>query len=61
MRGAALIASALFLASGVALAAPPVDVGSDAQRAAGKKLYDVNCAQCHGEKGDGLGVAAPFL
>ena len=36
--------------------------GADAQRrAAGKALYDKHCAQCHGEKGDGKGVAAPHL
>jgi mono/diheme cytochrome c family protein len=60
MRRVALIAAGLVLAS-TAVAAPPVDVGSDEQRAAGKKLYEVNCAQCHGEKGDGQGVAAPFV
>lgn len=32
-----------------------------AQNDAGKALYDKNCAQCHGEKGDGNGVAAPHL
>ena len=42
-----------------AFAAP--DPGSDAQRAAGKELYQRNCAQCHGDKGDGNGVAAPHL
>src|SRR5262249_34023125 len=42
-----------------ALAAP--DLGSDAQRAAGKELYTRNCAQCHGDKGDGNGVAAAHL
>jgi mono/diheme cytochrome c family protein len=61
MRRADLVACLFTLASGVALAAAPVDVGSDAQRAAGKKLYDVNCAQCHGDKGDGQGIAYPFL
>ena len=60
MRRVALIAAFLLLAS-TAGAAPPVDVGSDAQREAGKKLYEVNCSQCHGEKGDGLGIAAPFV
>ena len=29
--------------------------------ARGKELYDVNCAHCHGEKGDGAGYGAPFL
>jgi mono/diheme cytochrome c family protein len=56
----------LWLTAAVALAAravaaPAPDLGTDAQREAGKKLYDVHCAQCHGEKGDGQGVAAPFL
>ncbi len=60
MRRDALIAAWLLLASS-AVAAPPVDVGSDAQREAGKKLYEVNCSQCHGEKGDGQGIAAPFV
>ena len=29
------------------------DVGTDAQRESGKKLYDKYCSQCHGDKGDG--------
>jgi mono/diheme cytochrome c family protein len=60
MRRVASIAL-LALAASRAFAAAPVDVGSDADRAAGKKIYDVNCSQCHGEKGDGQGIAAPFL
>jgi mono/diheme cytochrome c family protein len=56
------ITLSLVLAASAALAAaPPPDVGTDVQREAGKKLYEVNCAQCHGEKGDGNGIAAPFL
>jgi mono/diheme cytochrome c family protein len=27
----------------------------------GRKLYDANCAQCHGAAGDGKGFGAPFL
>jgi len=27
----------------------------------GRKLYDYNCAQCHGAAGDGNGFGAPFL
>src|SRR5687768_17485449 len=37
------------------------DVGTEAQRAAGKVLYDKNCAQCHGDKGDSAGYATPHL
>jgi mono/diheme cytochrome c family protein len=37
------------------------DVGTDAQRESGKRLYDKYCSQCHGEKGDGEGYATPHL
>jgi mono/diheme cytochrome c family protein len=37
------------------------DVGTEAQREAGKAVYVKNCAQCHGEKGDGQGYATPHL
>jgi cbb3-type cytochrome c oxidase subunit III len=37
------------------------EVGTEAQREAGKQLYSKYCAQCHGEKGDGEGYAAPHL
>jgi mono/diheme cytochrome c family protein len=37
------------------------DVGTEAQRESGKKLYLQNCSQCHGEKGDGQGYATPHL
>ena len=54
-----LAAASVAVAASAAVAAP--DLGSDAQRDAGKKLYEANCSQCHGEKGDGNGVAAPYL
>jgi mono/diheme cytochrome c family protein len=37
------------------------DVGTDAQRESGKKLYLKYCSQCHGENGDGQGYATPHL
>ncbi len=60
MRREALIAAWLLFATR-AVAAPPVDLGSDAQRAAGKTLSDKHGSQCHGDKGDGQGIAAPFV
>jgi mono/diheme cytochrome c family protein len=37
------------------------DVGTEAQREAGKALYLKYCAQCHGDTGDGNGYATPHL
>src|SRR5688572_6505218 len=37
------------------------DIGTDAQREAGKTLYAKYCVQCHGEKGDGNGYATQHL
>jgi mono/diheme cytochrome c family protein len=58
---AVLIAALLCVArTGLVRAAAP-DVGTEAQRESGKKLYLKYCSQCHGEKGDGEGYAAPHL
>ena len=43
------------------LAAAGTDLRTEAQRQAGRATYDKYCAQCHGEKGDGQGIAAPHL
>ncbi len=59
-RGAGVALFALALAASGTVAAPP-DFGTDAQREEGRKLYEKYCSQCHGEKGDGNGVAAPYL
>jgi len=57
---AMVIASCVVVPAGsVRLAAQ--DVGSEAQRTSGKAIYLKYCSQCHGEKGDGEGYAAPHL
>ncbi len=57
---ALLMASFCAVAVGWARAQSP-DVGTEAQRESGKRLYLKNCSQCHGETGDGEGYAAPHL
>ena len=57
---AVLIASFCAALTGFVRAAAP-DVGTEAQRESGKKLYLNYCSQCHGEKGDGEGYAASHL
>ena len=56
----AVLVLAATLASVPVLAASP-DLGSDAERQAGQKLYAKYCAQCHGDSGDGNGDAATHL
>ena len=57
---ALFIGSLCATAGGFVGAAAP-DVGTEAQRESGKKLYLKYCSQCHGEKGDGEGYAAVHL
>jgi mono/diheme cytochrome c family protein len=57
---AVAIASLCAALAGTVGAAPP-DVGTEAQRESGKRLYAKYCAQCHNENGDGEGYAAPHL
>ena len=40
------------------LSAGEPDLGTEKQQTQGKKLYEKYCSQCHGEEGDGKGVAA---
>ena len=37
------------------------DLGTEAQRAEGKEVYDIKCAHCHGYEGDASAVATPYL
>jgi mono/diheme cytochrome c family protein len=46
--------------SGSASAQAP-DLGTDAQRESGRRLYGKYCSQCHGEKGAGDGYAAEVV
>ena len=55
-----LIASSSAGPAGSARAQGP-DLGTDAQRESGKKLYLKFCSQCHGDNGDGEGYATPHL
>ena len=58
--GIALLALLWGAQTGLTSAQSP-DVGNDAQRESGKQLYARYCSQCHGEKGNGEGYAAPHL
>ena len=58
--GALLIASMCAAMTGSARLGAQ-DVGTDAQRESGQKLYAKYCSQCHGDKGDGEGYATPHL
>ena len=61
-RGCLAVLVALLCAAPTAsVRAAAQDAGTEAQRESGKKLYLHYCSQCHGEKGDGEGYAAPHL
>jgi len=55
-----LVASLSAVAIGSVRAAAQ-DVGTEAQRESGRRLYLKYCSQCHGEQGDGEGIATPHL
>jgi len=57
----AVLVAALCAALAGSVRAQGPDVGTEAQRESGKRLYLKNCSQCHGEQGDGEGYAAPHL
>jgi mono/diheme cytochrome c family protein len=59
MNRVTLLIACLFIASATRVAAQ--DIGTDAQREAGKQAYGKYCSQCHGDKGDGEGYASVHL
>lgn len=54
-----LVGAALTTAAPVFAQQPAL--GTDAEREAGRLLYNERCAQCHGEDGAGDGIAATFF
>ena len=58
MRPRALVLPALL---GALLPAAVSSAATPAELEVGKKAYEKNCAQCHGDLGDGQGSAAPHL
>jgi mono/diheme cytochrome c family protein len=57
----AVLVASMWAATTGSVRVTAQDVGTDAQRESGKQLYVRNCAQCHGDKGDGQGYATPHL
>jgi DMSO reductase family type II enzyme heme b subunit len=57
------LAGAVALTAGVLAAshARAQDLGTDAQREAGKVVYEHKCAQCHGDTGHGDGIATHYF
>ncbi len=62
VRGSAVLAAAALASVAMSSArAQGPDLGTQAQRDAGKTLYLQYCSQCHGENGDGEGYATPHV
>jgi mono/diheme cytochrome c family protein len=59
--GVALLSAVLFAPARGAVHAQGPDIGTQEQRESGRKVYVKYCSQCHGEKGDGDGYAAPHV
>jgi mono/diheme cytochrome c family protein len=58
---AAVLIASLCVAPARFVPAARAQAQTDAQRESGKTLYVRYCSQCHGDKGDGEGYAAPHL
>ncbi len=52
---------ALLVTVALAVATPTLAYAQAGDAAAGKKVYDLKCASCHGDKGDGKGPGADLL
>lgn len=59
--GLAVLTASLWAALAGSARLEAQDVGTEAQRESGKRLYLKYCAQCHGENGNGEGYATPHL
>ena len=57
----ALLIASMWAATTGSVRVAAQDVGTEAQRESGKKLYLQNCSQCHGDNGNGEGYATPHL
>jgi len=52
----------ILIVLAIAMVLFPVEIFSaEVDVAVGKKIYKMNCSQCHGEKGEGGGVGASLL
>jgi mono/diheme cytochrome c family protein len=54
-------AGVLLLAAALPALAGQPELGTDAQRTNGARVYAKFCSQCHGDQGDGKGPAEPYL
>jgi len=60
-RAVAVLIASLCAATTGSVRAAAQDLGTEAQRESGKRLYLKYCSQCHGEQGDGEGHATSHL
>jgi len=60
-RACLVVLFAVWAATTASVRVTAQDVGTEAQRESGKRLYLKYCSQCHGDKGDGEGYATPHL
>ncbi len=56
-----LLLIAFILVEVLPALAGEVTLGTEEQRESGRKLYEKYCSQCHGDEGDGEGIARPFF